>query len=82
MKSDEGLNEPQLLPDPEWGGEAEALVFSSPETFGFFLKELCRILESELETHPYNTFASFLAFYDAFRQQKVIFVSVLALARF
>ncbi|KAG8198512.1 hypothetical protein JTE90_017377 [Oedothorax gibbosus] len=68
VKSDDGS---QLLPDPEWGEEvAEALEFSSPETFRFFLKELCRILESELETHPYNTFGSFLAFYDAFKKQK------------
>jgi len=57
------------LPEPQWGSEPEPLEFSSLVTFQFFLQELRLILSAELESHPYNTVGSFLAFYDAFVKQ-------------
>jgi len=59
----------QPLPKPEWGSEPEHLEFSSLVTFQFFLQELKMILAAELESHPYNTFGSFIDFYDAFLKQ-------------
>ncbi|XP_054710101.1 uncharacterized protein LOC129219821 [Uloborus diversus] len=58
-----------LLPDPKWGSEPEHLEFSSLVTFQFFLQELRLILGAELESHQYNTFGSFLTFYEAFLKQ-------------
>lgn len=59
----------QPLPKPEWGNEPEYLEFSSLVTFQLFLEELKLILANELESHPYNTFGSFIEFYDAFLKQ-------------
>lgn len=59
----------QPLPKSEWGDEPEHLEFSSLVTFQFFLQELKLILANELESHPYNTFGSFIEFYDAFLKQ-------------
>ncbi|GFT32447.1 uncharacterized protein NPIL_103091 [Nephila pilipes] len=66
---DQGYDTTLPLPEPKWGSEPEHLEFSSLVTFEFFLEELRDILASELESHPYNTVGSFLAFYDAFLKQ-------------
>lgn len=63
----------QPLPEPEWGSEPEYLEFSSLVTFQFLLQELRLILAAELESHSYNTFGSFIEFYDAFLKQGLPF---------
>ncbi|GFS79362.1 uncharacterized protein TNCV_3261251 [Trichonephila clavipes] len=72
VKSDfenQGCDTTLPLPEPKWGSEPEHLEFSSLVTLEFFLEELRGILASELESHPYNTVGSFLAFYEAFLKQ-------------
>ncbi|GBN28429.1 hypothetical protein AVEN_22323-1 [Araneus ventricosus] len=69
VSEDRGSDITLPLPEPKWGSEPDHLEFSSLVTFEFFLEELRDILASELESHPYNTVGSFLAFYDAFLKQ-------------